>query len=205
MPASAPEAIDYFRRAYAAEADPHSRELLRDALLEGLQQEFAVYRSQTAEIEQLLDDPSQQANYLRLMTAGLRQSRRFGGRLRACQKLIDLETDALPMETAGKSLSVRRDRWIQAQLASLVMEAKGETAEKIDAAIRDRYQSAKSSGSIESLRRFLAYFGNQPIAAEARAELVGKLIRCSAHAGSRDGGLGELSFAGSGGQSSGPG
>ncbi len=76
------EAIDYFRRAYAAEADPHSRELLRDALLEGLQQEFAAYRGQTAEIEQLLDDPSQQANYLRLMTAGLRRVRRFGGRLR---------------------------------------------------------------------------------------------------------------------------
>ena len=94
----------------------------------------------------------------------------------ACQKLIGLETDSLPLETAGKSLSVRRDRWIQAQLASLVMEAKGETAEKIDAAIRDRYESAKSSGSIESLRRFLAYFGNQPIAGEARAELVRKLI-----------------------------
>jgi outer membrane protein assembly factor BamB/DNA-binding SARP family transcriptional activator len=174
-----PEAIDYFRRAYATDADPHSRELLRDALLEGLQQEFAAYRSQTAEIEQLLDDPSQQANYLRLMAAGLRQSGDLAAAFEACQKLIDLETESLPLETAGKSLSVRRDRWIQAQLAALVMEAKGETAGKIDAAIRDRYQSAKSSGSIESLRRFLAYFGNQPIAAEARAELVRKLILAS--------------------------
>jgi len=88
-----PEAIDYFRRAYATDADPHSRELLRDALLEGLQQEFAAYRSQTAEIEQLLDDPSQQANYLRLMAAGLRQSGDLAAAFEACQKLIDLETE----------------------------------------------------------------------------------------------------------------
>ena len=171
------EAIDCFRRSYAAAADPHSRELLRDALLEGLQQEFAAYRGQTSDIERLLDDSSQQGNYLRLMITGLHQSGDLAAAFEQCQKLIDLETDVLPMETAGKSLSVRRDRWIQAQMASLAMEAKGETADKIASAIRQRYESAKAEGSIESIDRFLAYFGNQPIAADARAELVRKLIQ----------------------------
>jgi len=170
------EAIDCFRRAYAANADPHSRELLREALLEGLQREFAAYRGQTAEIEQLLDDPSQKATYLRSMAVGLRQSGDLPAAFEHCQKLIDLEPDQLPLEAVDKSLSVRRDRWIEAQLASLGMEAKGATADKIDGAIRARLQAVLASGSIESLQRFLDYFGNQPIAAEARAELVRKLI-----------------------------
>jgi outer membrane protein assembly factor BamB/tetratricopeptide (TPR) repeat protein len=170
-------AIDCFRRSYAADADPHSRELLRDALFEGLQQEFAAYRGQTAEIERLLEDSSQRGDYLRLMIAGLHQSGDPAAAFEQCQKLIDLDTDTPPLETAGKSLSVRRDRWIQAQVASLALEAKGETAEKIAAAIRDRYETAKAEGSIESLARLLAYFGNQPIAAEARVELVRKLIQ----------------------------
>jgi outer membrane protein assembly factor BamB len=171
------QAIDCFRRAYAADPDPRARELLRDALLEGLQQEFAAYRGQTAEIEQILDDPSQQANYLRLMAVGLHRAGDLPAAFEHCQRLMDLETDVLPLETAGKSLSVRRDRWIQALLASIVLEAKGETAEKIDAAIRARFQSAAAPGSIEALKRFLAYFGNQPIAGRAREVLVRKLMQ----------------------------
>lgn len=171
------ESIDCFRRAYAADNDPHSRELLRDALLEGLQQEFAVYRGITAEIEQLLDDATQQATYHRLMAVGLQRVGELLASFEHCQKLIDLETDLLPLDTVAKSQIVRRDRWIQAQLASISMEAKGETAEKIDSAIRARFQTALASGSIEPIQRFIAYFGNQPIATEARAELVRKLIQ----------------------------
>ena len=111
------------------------------------------------------------------MTVGLQRSGDLLAAFEHCQKLIDLETDLLPLDTVAKSLSVRRDRWIQAQLASIGMEAKGETAEKIDTAIRDSISNGHSLGSIESLQRFLAYFGNQPIAAEARAELVRKLIQ----------------------------
>ena len=52
------EAIASFRRAYELDPDPRTRELLRDALLDGLRTEFAAYRGRRAEIERLLDDPS---------------------------------------------------------------------------------------------------------------------------------------------------
>jgi outer membrane protein assembly factor BamB len=188
------EAIDCFRRALAGQDDPSSRppkgdspifvdtkigtvprELLRDTLLDGLKQEFAVYREKTAEIERLLDDPSQQAAYFRLMAVGLQQSGDLLAAFDYCQRLTELEADKLPLDAVSMSLSVRRDRWVQAQLASLRTEAKGETAEKIDGVLRNRFQAAMASGSIEALQRFINYFGNQPIAAEARAELVRKL------------------------------
>ena len=67
------EAIASFRRAYELEGNPRTRELLRDTLLDGLRTEFAAYRDRSGEVERLLDDPTEQATYLRLMAAGLRQ------------------------------------------------------------------------------------------------------------------------------------
>jgi outer membrane protein assembly factor BamB len=169
------EALECFQKAYALHGEPRGRELLREALLDGLQQEFAVYRGRSAQIESLLDNPSQWATYHRLMAEGLRHSGDLLAAFEQCQKLIDLDADQLPLETVSNSLCVRRDRWIQAQLAALRMEAKAETAENIDDAIRKRLQPALASGTIASLKRFLAFFGNQPIAAQARAELMRQL------------------------------
>ena len=120
--------------------------------------------------------PHRKAIYLRLMAIGLQKSGDLSAAFEHCEKLIDLEPDQMPLDTISKLLAVRRDRWIQAQLASLCMEAKGETAAKINDAIRARFQAAAASGSIESLQRFMDYFGNQPVAAEARSESVRKLI-----------------------------
>ena len=66
-----PEAIADFRRAYQIKAEPRTRKLLRESLLEGLRTDFAAYRGQSDEVERLLDDASQQATYLRLMACGL--------------------------------------------------------------------------------------------------------------------------------------
>ena len=68
------EAVASFRRAYELQPDPRTRQLLRDALLEGLRSEFAAYRALSAEVERLLDDTAEQAVYLRLMADGLRQA-----------------------------------------------------------------------------------------------------------------------------------
>ena len=51
------QAINCFRRAYAIQRDPHSRELLRETLLEGMQNEFAVYGKENLEIEQFAGRP----------------------------------------------------------------------------------------------------------------------------------------------------
>ena len=68
------EAVAAFRRAYDLDADPRTRVLLRDALLDGLRTDFAAYRHRGDEAERLVDDPAQHALYLRLMADGLRQA-----------------------------------------------------------------------------------------------------------------------------------
>jgi len=174
------EAIACFRRAYEMTKEPdkalRTRGLLRDALLEGLRLRFAEYRARSEEIEKLLDDTSQRATYVRLMAAGLQESGDPLGALRQYEKLVDLDQPRQQIEAVTPAHSVRRDRWIQARLASLRAEVKDAAVlAEIDRAIAARLEAAVRSGKADPLRRFLDYFGNQPIAGAARHELIRRL------------------------------
>jgi outer membrane protein assembly factor BamB/tetratricopeptide (TPR) repeat protein len=169
------EAVASFRRAYRLASDARSRVLLRDCLLDGLGTEFAAYRGDVAEIERLLDDPPQRAAFLRAMVTGLRRAGELGAAFDACQKLADLEPNQRPLDPIGKSLVVRRDRWVRGQLAELRRKAKDEAAAKIDQAVAARFQSARATTSVEPLQRFFDGFGDQPAAAQTRDEVVRRL------------------------------
>ena len=169
------EAVVHFERAYRLDADPRTRVMLRDALMEGLQREFENHRNRAEQIEQLLDGTGQRAAYLRLMAVGMQRAGEWLPSLQYYLKLIDLGgKDRVPDAISGLH-SVRRDRWVQARLAVLRAEAKGEAA-SIDSLVKARLGSAMASKDAQSLRTFLNYFGNQPAAAEARRELIRRLI-----------------------------
>ncbi len=149
--------------------------MLRDALLEGLQTDFAAYRGRHEEVERLLENPAQQAAYLRLMARGLQQVGELAAAFDYCQKLMDLDTERTPLDQISKVLTTRRDRWVRSELAALRREAKEETAARIDAGVEARLKAAMAAGSIERLQQFLDYFGDQPCASAARDQLVSRL------------------------------
>jgi outer membrane protein assembly factor BamB/tetratricopeptide (TPR) repeat protein len=169
------EAVAAFRRAYQLDADPHTRILLRDTLLDGLRTDFAAYRHQSDEAARLLDDPGERAIFLRLMADGLRQAGEWAPAWESYQKLVDLEPDALPLDPIDTVLTVRRDRWFQGRLALLREPANGQAVANIDAAVAGRLKAAVADGSIDALQHFVDYFGNQPAAAPARSQLVRRL------------------------------
>jgi tetratricopeptide (TPR) repeat protein len=169
------DAVASFRRAYALNRNPRTRELLREALMEGLHEEFIAYRDCGDELEKLIDDPAEYAQYLQWMAEGLRQAGEWTAAFACYEKLIDSTPDRLPLDPVGEKSYVRRDRWLQTQIALLHNEAKGDAAARIDTAMESRLQAAVAAGSIESLQRFVDYFGNQPMATPARVELIRQL------------------------------
>ena len=175
------EAVADFRRAYEldgnGESHPRSRELLRDALLDGLRCDFAAHQKYAGEVERLLDDSTQRAVFLRLMAAGLQQLGQWQAALEQLLKLADLDDAKRPMETLDHAYRVRRDRWIQGRLASLRRDAGPEASRELDRILAERLRAATASEGLGALRRFLDYFGNQPAAVEARRELLARLIR----------------------------
>ena len=169
------EAINYFRRAHELSNDARPRQMLREALLDGLRTEFAAFRDREHEIEQLLDTPSQQAAYLRLMASGLKGEKAWDEAFSRYLALIDLAPGRPPLDQIEPGLSVRRDRWIREQLAELRQEATGESAANIDAYVAKRLESALADAAAEPLRRFFDYFGGVPAAEPAAAELARRM------------------------------
>ncbi len=167
------EAIESLCRAYELGAVPRTRALLRDALLKGLASEFATYGPRADEIEKLLDGTGQRATFLRQMATGLRATGEWREAFDYYFKLLDLNEDYRRLERVSTSHSVRRDRWIRAEVAALQAEVKD--AATVGRLIAPRLEAAIEQDELDVLRRFLDCFGNQPAAAEARLELVRRL------------------------------
>jgi outer membrane protein assembly factor BamB len=177
------EAVADFRRAYGLDKDQKSeshgllRELLRDALLAGLRDDFSAHRAMAGEVEPLLDDPAQRATYLRCMATGLHRAGEWRQAVVYYLKLVDLEEARPALENVDRSHLARRDRWVQARLGMLRSEGGAAAAAEIDRVLEPRLEEAKKDTSFDGLKRFLAFFGNQPLAASARAELIQRLMQ----------------------------
>jgi outer membrane protein assembly factor BamB len=169
------EAVECLRRSVQLAPSPNARALLRDALLEGLRNDFANYRKAGDEIQRLIDEPRYQAAFLRLMAEGFERQQQFPAAMEHYLKLIDLDKKQRELESIDKWHSVRRDRWIQVKLAELREGGTPEVRAALDQATKARFDAALAAGKIDEWEQFLDYFGGQPLAVEARARLAGKL------------------------------
>jgi outer membrane protein assembly factor BamB/tetratricopeptide (TPR) repeat protein len=168
------EAIRCFRRSLDLAGNPSTRALLRESLLDGLRVDFARLRSHAGEIPPLCDEPAQQATYLCLMASGLQGAGEFHAALEQYERLVALDREHRGMETIDKSLSVRRDRWLQVQLANLREAAPPAMQAELDRYVASCWQEAQKSGTAQAIRRFLDYFAGQPLGTEAREAMIHK-------------------------------
>ena len=105
------EAIENLRKAFRLETklkldSVRSRNLLCEALLEGLRRDFATYAAQAAEIKPLLDEPNQrivnpQILYARLMAEGLRKTGQWRPAFEQYVRLMELNGSDRALEVAG--------------------------------------------------------------------------------------------------------
>ncbi|MGO9109239.1 MAG: PQQ-binding-like beta-propeller repeat protein [Thermoguttaceae bacterium] len=177
----ATKAVADFRRAYSldkkSDSQGRTRELLRDALLAGLHDDFVAHRSMAGEVEPLLDEPAQRATYFRCMATGLHHAGEWRQAVEYYLKLVDLEEAKPALEKVDRSYLVRRDCWVQAQLGALRNEGGAAAAAEIDRAMEHRLEEARMDSSGDGLKRFLAFFGTQPQAAPVREELLKHLTQ----------------------------
>lgn len=169
------EAIACFRTSLELSDAPNSRTLLREALFEGLRTDFASYQGNTEEILRLIEEPRQQAAYLRLMASGHERLSQYREALAFYVKLIGLEGDSGQLERVAKAQFVRRDRWVRVQLATLREMAPADVRAEIDKLAQERLNAARKESAPDALLRYLDYFGGLPAASDARRSLAAKL------------------------------
>lgn len=183
------DAVADFRRAYRADAGSaapgtsacgsqiRTRELLRDALLSGLRDNFPAHRSLAGELEKLLDEPAQWAAYYRYMAIGLQRAGQWQRAIDYCFKLVDLDDRKQVLESVDRAYLVRRDRWVQTRLGAIRSEGGAVAATAIDKALKPRLEEATMDTGVEGLERFIGFFDGQPQAVAARAELLERRVQ----------------------------
>ncbi len=168
------EAIELFRRSNQLKPDDTTREQLVEAMLEGLQSDFAAHRGSLAELDKLIEKDEQRLKYFRLVALGLQSSGEVLPAFETYLKLAD-QNASPALDAIEDGLSARRDRWIQTQLERLQDAASQEQRQKMDAEVAIRLQSALESQSAARLRAFLTIFEGHSLANRAREALLAKL------------------------------
>jgi outer membrane protein assembly factor BamB len=179
-------AVDALRRAYQlAPQDDSIRASLVTALMAALRSDFASNTALAGELESLLDQPGQRAEFYRLMASGLRQANDVNGAVDYFLKLAvataassseEADEDRVDMVRIDSDLRVRRDRWIGVNLTELIAQADLSARARIDNAILERFDAITAGESLRELRRFVNCFGRHPLGAEAELHLARVLL-----------------------------
>src|SRR5262249_2141198 len=90
-------------------------------------------------------------------------------------QLADTAPSQNDLERVDETLSVRRDRWVQAGLASLYEAASADERTQMDGKLRARFEAAAASPGPAAAEQFLRYFGHHPLADAAREQLAERL------------------------------
>lgn len=162
------EAVDHLRRAMAARPEPRTRQLLVDAVAQGLRGDFEAFRTIAVELDPLFDTPELRSRLLREMAFGYQRNRQVRESLDAYLRWIDLFPEPSTLEDLGGARTARTDRLIQGGLVSLRAGANAAEQAEIDRQIQSRLTG-------DRIERFLPYFSHHPASSAARLQLAAKL------------------------------
>ena len=163
-------------RSHDLRPDPHTKELLVDALLAALEDDFEGYRNAAARLDQLMDRPQQRATYLRLLARGLEESGEYLEAFRTYLRLLQPELGEPKIERVEPALSVRRDRWFQANLAILRRRAPDADRDEMDREVAVRFDAAHEADDTAKMRELLQYFAGHPAADDGELWLAERML-----------------------------
>ncbi|MHB8970379.1 MAG: outer membrane protein assembly factor BamB family protein [Pirellulaceae bacterium] len=179
-------AVEALRHAYRLTPQDNAiRTALVQALLVALRDDFPTNRPFAAELESLIDQPIQQAEFYRLMAVGLRklgtmdQSVDYFLKLAAMDTApptVDTEDERIDLVRVETDLKVRRDRWISVNLGEILAQADEASRQRLDTTITARYDEVVKSQSLRELRQFVSYFGRHPRGAQVQLLLAQTLV-----------------------------
>ena len=169
-------AIDNFRHSFELVPNSLTRELLVQSLLLALQSDFAANQDAAEQLESLIDQPEQRVMLLRLIAEGQQKSYQHLEAFESYLKLVNLELGDSELFVINSKLSVRNDRYIQAQFVALRQAASPDERAVMDQEIEARLAALGERASVGELYRFLSHFGGNPAADVARRSLALQLL-----------------------------
>ena len=141
------EAVEQLRRAEALKSTPRSKELLAQALVQGLKTDFESYVSLVDEFEPAQNSPEQSARLLEQIADAQAKGGKSTAALNNYLKLIAVQPAPEKIDHVAATRLVRRDRAIAARIAALLASAAPADREALDRRVAEYAESASSTFS----------------------------------------------------------
>jgi outer membrane protein assembly factor BamB len=162
------EAIDPLRKALALDGDDGTRQLLADAVAEGLTADFARFRPIARELDAVLQQAPRRGDLLRVLARGLLDAGERVEAFEAYLSMLDGQKEPDRLDRIETAREVRRDRWLAARMGEVWQGSEGAARTAIDALIDARRKD-------DALGPFLVTFGWHPTAEQARLKRAEQL------------------------------
>jgi outer membrane protein assembly factor BamB len=155
------EAIKLLEKAYGiAPDDKRIREVLGEALLEAIEQDFAKYQDRLPQLREILtDSPGGMLSLLRIEGEGLLELDEPLKSFEACVQIQQSpnQTELLAIDAAHQA-SV--DSWLRAQIGEIWNRADADAKTKISARVTELFEGMPEDRRDEFVKTFGAAFGN---------------------------------------------
>ncbi|QDS99435.1 outer membrane protein assembly factor BamB family protein [Adhaeretor mobilis] len=155
------EAVSLLERAFRGDEDSYStREILVQALVTALEEDFVTYRNRIPMLEKLQDgSPDSRARLQRIKASGLTESGELLAAADSCLEIYNLGVSTEKLYDVEKHRKVAVPRWISGQMANIWSQADPQIREKLAAKFANVIRSEsvlESQGADEKL----AFFGS---------------------------------------------
>jgi len=151
------EAVEHLRRSLAIRADPETRQVLADALSEGLRTDPKRFLPEATRLEAETPGGESRAGLLRALGRALAESGQRLEAMRTYLKVLDTETQPEQIEPRDAACLVARGRWTAARIAEVLAAAGSAEQPALDRLVADRLTDNR-------LREFIAAFAAHPLA-----------------------------------------
>lgn len=168
-------ALADLRRSLDLADGSRTREILAAALIEGLRTDFAAYRSTAPEINRIVDDPAQRLQFLRLYAEGLQRAGDVEEAYAAYLRFAAVLPETPELERIDARRDVRTDRWVRAQLDSLLKLADAGARGRMLAAFGSVVDQALAAGDAAAMQRLLPQSPDKELANQVRSGLARQL------------------------------
>lgn len=168
--------LEDLRRAISLRPTAEAKQLLAGLLLDEVRLgQSPDLEATIRELETLLDDPQQRLLFARLRAASWQRRGESLAAARELLKLADAWEPSTELEIVTGPTAARQDRWIAAELLELHSAMSADDRRILDNAIAERLRTALEGSGPARLRDFLALFGWNKSASEARRTLIERL------------------------------
>ncbi len=180
------EALEVFQLAHKLNPeDDGIRASLVRSLLSALRDDFAANEKFAVELESLISQPDELADFCRSMAVGMKQVGKYQQATEYFVRLAAMETtgefgssshSGSELVRIDSQLQINRNRWLRVQIQQMLAETDGAVRPSIDQMIRAHLDEVLKTHSISKLGLFVEHFGGHATGLEARMQLARLLL-----------------------------